>query len=319
MKKTGAILVAAGLSSRMGEFKPLLPFDDSTISLHNVRMLKKMDIDPIVVVTGYKADELEAHLFSAGVRFVRNERYAETQMFDSVKLGIEAIVDDCERILIMPMDIPAILPETFKLVLSVDAGIVRTKYEGHTGHPIVLRCDIARKMLSYTGENGLKGAVAASGEGVCDLDVTDGGVRRDVDTPEDYQSLIRWNYKRGHGYPVHPRVDVKLVAEEEFFGAETADLLQLIKETGSKQQACYQLGLSYSKGSMLLKAAEKQAGHPLVDRWTGGKGGGGSILTEEGERMLANYRNMVRELQIHADKIYRKYLEEELAAKDRKE
>ena len=36
MKKTGAVLVAAGLSSRMGDFKPMLPFGDSTIALHIV-------------------------------------------------------------------------------------------------------------------------------------------------------------------------------------------------------------------------------------------------------------------------------------------
>ena len=44
MKKTGAVLVAAGLSSRMGDFKPMLPFGDSTIALHIVMMLKRLDI-----------------------------------------------------------------------------------------------------------------------------------------------------------------------------------------------------------------------------------------------------------------------------------
>ena len=38
MKATGAVLVAAGLSSRMGAFKPMLPFGNSTISLHIVTM-----------------------------------------------------------------------------------------------------------------------------------------------------------------------------------------------------------------------------------------------------------------------------------------
>ena len=52
-------MVAAGLSSRMGEFKPMLPFGDSTIALHMVTMLKRLGVSPLVVVTGYRAGELE--------------------------------------------------------------------------------------------------------------------------------------------------------------------------------------------------------------------------------------------------------------------
>lgn len=311
MKKTGAVLVAAGLSSRMHDFKPLLPFGNSTISLHIVTMLKKMGLSPIIVVTGYRAEELESHLFSTGVRFVKNERFQETQMFDSVKMGIMAVKEECERILIMPMDIPAILPDTFKQVLNIDAPIVRTRYEDRTGHPIVIRCDIAETIMDYDGDNGLKGAIAACGVAPCDLEVADEGVRKDVDTPEEYQNLIQWNYSRGNGYPVRPKVEVRLVANEPFFGPETAELLEKIHQTGSIQEACIQMELSYSKGSSLIKNAERQLGYALVKRWTGGSGGGGSVVTEEGTVLLAHYRNMVREVQSTAEKIYRRYLEQE--------
>lgn len=304
-------MVAAGLSSRMHEFKPLLPFGNSTISLHIVAMLKKMGLNPIAVVTGYRAEELESHLFSAGVRFVKNERFRETQMFDSVRMGILAVKEDCERILIMPMDIPAILPETFRQVLNIDAPIVRTSYEGHTGHPIVIRRGIAERILDYSGDNGLKGAIAACGVDACDVEVADEGVRKDVDTPEEYQNLIQWNYSRGNGYPVHPKVQVELVANEPFFGPAAAALLERISQTGSIQEACAQMELSYSKGSSLIKSAERQFGYALVKRWTGGLGGGGSVLTEEGETLLARYQEMVRKLQCTAEQLYRTYLEQD--------
>lgn len=314
MKKTGAVLVAAGLSSRMREFKPLLPFGNSTISLHIVTMLKKMGLNPIVVVTGYRAEELESHLFSTGVRFVKNERFRETQMFDSVRMGIMAVREECERILIMPMDIPAILQDTFQQVLNIDAPIVRTRYEERTGHPIVVRCDIAETLLDYAGDNGLKGAIAACGVAPCDVEVTDEGVRKDVDTPEEYLNLIRWNYSRGNGYPVHPEVQVRLVASEPFFGPATAELLEKIHQTGSIQEACIQMELSYSKGSSLIKGAERQLGYALVKRWTGGSGGGGSVVTEEGLSLLANYQKMVAQVQLTAEKLYRSYLEREFGS-----
>ena len=66
MKKTGAVLVAAGLSSRMKDFKPMLPFGTSTASRHMIGMLKSLKADPIVVVTGYRAEELECEIIDIG-------------------------------------------------------------------------------------------------------------------------------------------------------------------------------------------------------------------------------------------------------------
>lgn len=309
MKKTGAILVAAGMSSRMHDFKPLLPFSNSTIALHNVTMLKKIHLDPIIVITGFRSDELMAHLSSAGVRFKKNERFQTTQMFDSVKLGIEEIADECERILIMPMDIPAIQEETFKLVLAVDAPIVRTKYKDKAGHPIILDKKTARSFLNYEGENGLKGAVHSCVTPPVDVEVSDEGVNKDIDTPEDYKELIEWNYERGNGYPVRPQVEVCLKANELFFDSKTATLLELIAETGSRQAACAEMGLSYSKATKLINTAERQLGFKLVRRWSGGTEGGGSELTEECRKMLDRYKKMVAEVQMAAEKAYRNYMQ----------
>ena len=54
MKRTGAVIAAAGLSSRMGAFKPLLPFGEFSVAGHLVAMLKAEHADPIVVVTGFR-------------------------------------------------------------------------------------------------------------------------------------------------------------------------------------------------------------------------------------------------------------------------
>lgn len=158
IKKTGAVLVAAGMSSRMKAFKQMLPFGDSTISFHIISMLKQLGIDPIVVVTGYLAKKLESHLSFTGVRFVKNERYGETQMFDSVRLGIHAISHDCERIMIIPMDVPAIMLETFHQILKIDADLVRTVYKGEPGHPIIVRNFLSEQLCRYDGAMGLRGA-----------------------------------------------------------------------------------------------------------------------------------------------------------------
>lgn len=196
MAEIGAVIVAAGLSSRMGMFKPLLPFEDSTISMHVVTQLKQLGVDPILVVTGYRAEELEAHLARTGARFLYNRRYRETQMFDSIKMGIEAIAEECSRIMLMPVDTPAIAAETFRQVMAAEDDMVRTVYRGEPGHPIVLRAEVARQLCRYTGNRGLRGAMESSCYSLTDLYVDDRGVNWDVDTREQYRQLVEWHKTR---------------------------------------------------------------------------------------------------------------------------
>ncbi len=292
MKKTGAVLVAAGMSARMQDFKPMLPFGGSTVSRHMVSMLKDRNVDPVVVVTGYRAEQLENHLSHAGVRFVRNERPNETEMFDSIKLGVEEICGDCERIMILPIDIPALMPQTIRQVLMIDAPIVRTVCKGKPGHPVMIQTEVFPLIWKNRGEKGLRGAMESSGVPITNLEVEDEGIYKDMDTKEEYKELIRWNYNRGRGYPVRPFVTVGLKAGEKFFGPGTCELLELIGQTGSVQEACEKMNLSYSKGSRMLKNIEHQMGEAAVKRWAGGLGGGGSKLTEKGLWLVQNYRKM---------------------------
>lgn len=196
MKQTGAVLLAAGLSSRMGAFKPMLPFGEDTISRHVVSMIKQLGVDPVVVVTGFKADELEEHLRPLGARFVRNERYRETQMFDSVKLGVGAAVGACGRVMIMPMDIPAIMPDTIAGLLNMDAEVAYPVCRGIPGHPLVMENGIARAVCHDSGDGGLWEAVKRTGAAAVELETEDEGILKDVDTQREYRDLIQWNHTR---------------------------------------------------------------------------------------------------------------------------
>ena len=76
---TGAVVVAAGMSSRMGDFKPMLSIGSISVAQRVVATLKQAGAARVVVVTGYNAEELERHLASSGVVFLRNENYRTTQ------------------------------------------------------------------------------------------------------------------------------------------------------------------------------------------------------------------------------------------------
>ena len=79
--QTGALIVAAGKSSRMGDFKPMLQLGSISIAQRVINNFRQAGISKVVVVTGYHADVLECHLASNNVVFLRNENYANTHMF----------------------------------------------------------------------------------------------------------------------------------------------------------------------------------------------------------------------------------------------
>ena len=102
----GAVIVAAGMSSRMGDFKPMLSIGSQSIARRIVSTLRQAGAEEIVMITGHNADALERHLEGFGLTFIRNERYATTQMFDSAALGLDYLKDKCGRILFTPVDVP---------------------------------------------------------------------------------------------------------------------------------------------------------------------------------------------------------------------
>lgn len=76
---------------------------------------------------------------------------------------------------------------------------------------------------------------------------------------------------------------------EKFFGEGPARLLRGIEETGSLRSSAISMNMAYTKAMKLLKNAEAALGFPLTTRTTGGRSGGGSILTPEGKAWLTKY------------------------------
>lgn len=75
------------------------------------------------------------------------------------------------------------------------------------------------------------------------------------------------------------------------------ELLQRIAETGSISQAAKSIGMGYKTAWDAVDAMNNLAGAPLVERSTGGKGGGGTHLTERGKRLIASFRVIEQEHQ----------------------
>ena len=93
----------------------------------------------------------------------------------------------------------------------------------------------------------------------------------------------------------------------KFFGEGPCRLLRGIEKTGSLRAAAMEMEMAYSKASKLLKQAESTLGYPLTMRSTGGKDGGGSVLTPEGRQLLLQYETY-RDACVKANlALYRQY------------
>ena len=192
MKKTGGLILAAGLSSRMGDYKQLMKIEGRSMVGCVVDMMRNAEIELIVIVTGYRHEELEEHLKNDQVEFVFNPNYETTQQLDSLKLGLKALQGRCDRIVMTPADIPLVQSETVKKLLTLEADIIRPVYHGEPGHPIVLNPEWIPYIMAYDGPEGLKGAIERSSCSVQEMDVEDRGVIMDNDTKKDFERLLFW-------------------------------------------------------------------------------------------------------------------------------
>lgn len=304
--QTGAVIVAAGMSSRMGKFKPMLNIGSMSIAGRIVATLKQAGVEKIVMITGFNADALERHLSNNGIVFLRNEEYAHTQMFDSAKIGFEYLRDKCDRILFTPVDIPLFTSATVSALIDSGAELARPVCGGETGHPIIIASKLIDAIMADSGDDGLKGALDRCGETMLDIEVEDEGILHDADTPQDYENLLRFHNKQ----LVRPLVNVSLAREMPFFDSQTAMLLTLIDETGSVRTACKRIQISYSTGWNILRTLETQMGQGIVSRSQGGMGGGSSELTEFGRKLLDCYEEYGKTLREAANELFEQFFEE---------
>lgn len=190
MKRTGAVIVAAGLSSRMGDFKPLLKIGNISVIERIIINFKRARVSPIVVVTGHHAEELEKHLSTLEVICVRNEAYATTEMFDSAKIGFSVIQTQCERTFFTPVDIPLFTDDTVSRMMETEAAVVKPVYRESVGHPILISCELLPEIMEHGEQEGLRQAIVQCSEDIRLVAVEDEGILYDADTPKEYQKLV---------------------------------------------------------------------------------------------------------------------------------
>lgn len=306
----GAIILAAGQNSRMEEFQPMLSVSGTSAIKKQINTLRQAGVGRFVVVTGYQAEQLEKHLAHRGVSFVRNPEYASSQMLDSIKYALQT-VENWERALIMPADLPSFREETIRRILETEGEAVIPRYEGKDGHPIALDGYMFPEILRYQGEDGLRGIFRQAHVTPVYIDVDDPAVLLRANTQSQYQELLDYEKQQLKDIPLHVEVQASVIRREPFFDETLAEFLSLMEERGSMLAAGKELKMAYSRVWKMVGLAEEQLGFSLVERQAGGNHGGSTRLTEQGKDFLSSYQSFRRELAAAAEQLYEKHFSDD--------
>lgn len=192
------LILAAGRSSRMGQSKALLTCPDGRTFVRALAdALRAGGVEAPVIVG--RADDAALHVevqgFRSGVALVMNPDADRGGQLSSVLAGLREVDRPgvC-AIMIIPVDAPLVTADTISTLIAVftatGAPIVRARYEGRNGHPVIFSRALFEELRGADPGLGAKAVLRAHSSALINVDVDDAGVVGDVDTPEDYRRLF---------------------------------------------------------------------------------------------------------------------------------
>lgn len=185
------VVLAAGESQRMQRRKAGLDIGGETF-LERAILTLRGGCRHVYVVVG--ADEAAAQTpADEAVDVVVNERRGSEQV-DSLRAALRQLPADSAGVLVLPVDVPLVRPETAASVVSAAArgsGVIWVPVHGDVaGHPVLIGSALYGELLNEDMPEGVRTLMARHTEGVREVPVDDAGILIDIDTPDDYRRFI---------------------------------------------------------------------------------------------------------------------------------
>ena len=190
----GGVILAAGYSSRMGDFKPLLPVAGVPALRRSIECLSAAGA-AVAVVTGHRHEALAPLIKACGAEELYNPDY-DAGMFTSVLAGVGHFASlGAEGVLLLPCDCAAVPKEAVRQLIACAGNkgeYALPTYGEHNGHPLWIPARYFDEILHYDGPGGLKGARSLHADTLLRLPMPWEGTVLDMDTPEDYAALCAY-------------------------------------------------------------------------------------------------------------------------------
>ena len=182
------IILAAGQSSRLRQFKPLLPLGGKPMLEHLITRYQSCGITNIRVVAGHRANEVMALSCRLGAEPILNANHADG-MWSSVVAGISELSSTIAGVFIHPVDIPLVRRQTLRDILAAfrPGTIVYPTFQQERGHPPLIDAGYLNDLVAWNGQGGLRCFLAGYEDRAIAVPVADRFILKDIDEPEDYR------------------------------------------------------------------------------------------------------------------------------------
>lgn len=183
-----ALVLAAGLGTRMGASKPLLDIDGRPSLARVLDAIDEAGVPEVVVLLGHDADRIRAHVNLDRRGVVRNPE-PERGLSTSLALGLAAVPATCSGALVFHADMPFIRPSTVRAVRALaeqGARLAAPRHGGTRGFPVYFAREcFASLARELSGDTGGRGYIERHRDALRLVDVVDPGCLRDIDRPQD--------------------------------------------------------------------------------------------------------------------------------------
>lgn len=188
---TVGVVLAAGLSRRMGQPKLLLALEGRPVLRHAVERVLVGGVERVVVVVPPDSEALRAALDGLPVQWAVNPNPRAGQG-TSIAAGIEALPSGTKAALIalgdQPLLPPRVIPEILAVFGRTGMPIVAPRYREGQGNPVLFGVQVFSELRALSGDRGARSVIEKDASRVAWVDL-DLPMPPDMDTPEDYDRL----------------------------------------------------------------------------------------------------------------------------------
>lgn len=194
-----AIILGAGLSTRIGRDKLILPWKNTSLLGKIVSTLAASGIQDIIVVIRPNHEPLSRHIQQLSrdfpVRPTINDTFRPEDMVTSIQYGLKAIQPSYTATLIALGDQPQIQEETIRKIIinytQTNNPIVIPSYKMRRGHPWLISSKIWPQFLNIQYPHTPRDFLGQYKNEISYIDIDNNSVLKDIDTFEEYQNFIK--------------------------------------------------------------------------------------------------------------------------------
>ncbi|MBN1849467.1 MAG: molybdenum cofactor cytidylyltransferase [Deltaproteobacteria bacterium] len=190
--KVAGIILAAGMSSRLGEPKQLLTYKGKTLLNRVIEAAIQSSLTQVFIVLGHNAGDIQKTIEYSNISIIRNPQYHEGQS-SSIRHGIKALAPSVNAVMFLLGDQPLIRSATINILIAdyieKQSLITVPTFEGERGNPVLFDRRLFSRLESLSGDSGGRVLFSEYADQISLVEVDDAGILTDVDTLEDYERL----------------------------------------------------------------------------------------------------------------------------------